>query len=687
MSSFLERAAPLLADGWHVFPCQPNGKFPLTPNGHLAATNDPLQVLEWAADFPNANVALVPGKSGHVVLDVDTKKGHDGLAALATLDPALAMSLATGEGRIVETPSGGWHIYMRKEPGEAFPNINGSALGDGLDLRDCDGYVLAPGSVADGKPYREIGDGCTARRPDWLPEKLASYVRPERTEAVREATPVRLSILLEMLRAVSADCSRDEWRNVGMALRSAVIEGMPEGRTAFELWDAWSATAPHRYPEGGSDALRYQWDSFDETPREGHVGIGTLAAYARLGGWAGNLAPRPADPFAEFIGQPTAAPVAEPDDDLSDVRIGADHDLDKIAEPEWLVSGLIEERSLGRIVGQPGSRKTFLALDLCLRIAHGEEWVPGHAADRPTKVLYVAGEGFSGLPARIAAWMRQHKGATNKAVPREFMSTDRLPRLSSPDEWAAFLRRVRKLRPELVVFDTQSRLTGAAGYDENSAQDMGALVARMADVQAAGAAVLLIHHPSRNGLAGRGSNIVDGALDWELFVSKDEGTATVKMTKMRSAAEWATEKRFSLRPVVFDLNRGDAGTGAAIVPEETGGISRRAAADVAAEQERIRRAALQARDAQLIEKVLRSRVGLKDHQVVANTQRMAELVVEAEELTIGPNDRDTRINNTARRLGRVKAIAEGAKGRPVPASALFDPVRGGWCLPLTPAGA
>lgn len=132
-----------LADrGLAVFPCQPQGKKPLSAHGCLDASTDPHQIKAWAALCPNANVGLATGaKSGIVVLDVDP--AHNGDYSLAALEAKHGPLPDTVE---VLTGGGGRHIYF-KHPG--FPVKNAVALAGwpGLDIRGDGGYVIGPGSV------------------------------------------------------------------------------------------------------------------------------------------------------------------------------------------------------------------------------------------------------------------------------------------------------------------------------------------------------------------------------------------------------------------------------------------------------------------------------------------------------------------------------------------------------------
>lgn len=65
----------------------------------------------------------------------------------------------------------------------------------------------------------------------------------------------------------------------------------------------------------------------------------------------------------------------------------------------WLIDGLIERSDLGLIFGTSGSGKSFIVLDMAYCIAAG---IPYHGrATKKTGVLYVCGEGHSGLQKRI----------------------------------------------------------------------------------------------------------------------------------------------------------------------------------------------------------------------------------------------------------------------------------------------
>jgi hypothetical protein len=83
------------------------------------------------------------------VVDFDTKGGKPGRATYEALRDA---GLLVGCHATVSTPSGGFHLYYLGS-GQG----NGAISRHGVDFRGAGGYVLAPPSVVDGKPYTLAG--------------------------------------------------------------------------------------------------------------------------------------------------------------------------------------------------------------------------------------------------------------------------------------------------------------------------------------------------------------------------------------------------------------------------------------------------------------------------------------------------------------------------------------------------
>lgn len=185
--SMLDHALAAAERFGRVFPVVPHGKKPAIQKWPEKATRDPEQIRQWWSrrDY-NIGVVCEEGRS---VLDIDVKSGGKrSLVELLTKHGALKTL-------VVETPSGGFHLWLAGD----LPN-SASKVGKGLDTRGSGkGFVVAPGSVIDGREYRILHERPMAPVPGWLaelaePSRNRAGVREERdvevAEGVREATLV-----------------------------------------------------------------------------------------------------------------------------------------------------------------------------------------------------------------------------------------------------------------------------------------------------------------------------------------------------------------------------------------------------------------------------------------------------------------------------------------------------------------
>lgn len=211
-----------------------------------------------------------------------------------------------------------------------------------------------------------------------------------------------------------------------------------------------------------------------------------------------------------------------------------------LAPPSWLVEEYLTDGSLAVLWGDPGSYKSFLALDWALCVATGTPWLGRRV--RTGRVLYVAGEGATGFRQRVPAW-EQARGVPAGAG---FHLYPRGLDLRSEEDAVGLIEVAERLTPSLVVFDTLARMhTG----DENSTQDMS-LVIQTADAlrEATGCAVLFVHHANKSG-GYRGSSALLGASDAFLEAQKGPGgRLTLRCNKQKDAPE-ANDVGLLLSPV------------------------------------------------------------------------------------------------------------------------------------------
>lgn len=178
--------------------------------------------------------------------------------------------------------------------------------------------------------------------------------------------------------------------------------------------------------------------------------------------------------------------------------------------PAYLVKGLLNLDSEAWMIGAPGTKKSFVVLDMAAHVALGRPWY-GLNVTRADVVMLVA-EGAGGLSKRVKAWAARHQQLPDNVhvLPRPVQAGDQRA-------WGVLVEACRRLRPGLIVVDTQARVT--VGLEENSATDMGHYVSAVNALKlATGACVLTLHHTGRSGGDARGSSAIDGAQDTEIKI-------------------------------------------------------------------------------------------------------------------------------------------------------------------------
>jgi hypothetical protein len=206
-------------------------------------------------------------------------------------------------------------------------------------------------------------------------------------------------------------------------------------------------------------------------------------------------------------------------------------ELKSIPPPEYLIDGFLVNGALNSLFGPFDSYKSFIAIDWTLTIAAGLDSWFGHET-KAGPVVYVAGEGGSGLWQRVEAWA-DHR----QCEPPDVYWITSAVNMFHKNEAAALLAWIASLpvAPVLVVFDTTSRCS--VGAEENSARDMGIVIANMDTIRTSGAAVLAIHHTGHEHTSReRGSSGIPGAADGRIRVEKAERLkAKIEPAKMKDA--------------------------------------------------------------------------------------------------------------------------------------------------------
>src|SRR3989442_7445683 len=216
-------------------------------------------------------------------------------------------------------------------------------------------------------------------------------------------------------------------------------------------------------------------------------------------------------------------------------------ELRQLPAPEWLLDQHVPESSLVVLYGPPGAGKSFLTLSWEMTIARGVAWL-GHATRRGAVVHVTAEGGGAALGQRVDAYCDAHaltgpvdllsvcevvnlldgEGGPLLAHLEAWLDQHGAPSPAIPEHPAAF------------CFETMARMM--PGGDENSAQDVGRVIAATDRIrQRTGATVILQHHTRRSDELERGSSALRGAADTMSSLTDDDGVLILTCTKQRDA--------------------------------------------------------------------------------------------------------------------------------------------------------
>jgi hypothetical protein len=224
-------------------------------------------------------------------------------------------------------------------------------------------------------------------------------------------------------------------------------------------------------------------------------------------------------------------------------------------DAEDFVEGLLIDAAMSVVYGQSNSGKTFWCGDLACHVAAGIPW-NGRQVEQGA-VIWLAMEGAFGISNRIAAWRAEH-GITHDlplaVVPVALNLLDPEGDTDPLIEAIQAAAEAMGVPVRLIVVDTLSR--AIAGGNENSPEDMGALVTNGTRIQQAIKAHLMwIHHSGKDEAKGaRGHSLLRAATDTEIEISAEGPQRMARVTKQREL-ECDGTFGFQLRIVELGQNR------------------------------------------------------------------------------------------------------------------------------------
>lgn len=544
------------------------------PAGHwptMAATVPTDGMLElWFGRAPR-NLGISCRYSGLLVLDEDTDGALEALAESLGETPPSTYRVRT---------SRGWHWYLADPDGE-FGNSPGLLADWHIDVRgskgrgDHGGYVVAAGSqhISGAEYLAEDPWADVLPIPEWIKAQLratrapvsklrrAGDPRPAGTDAGGWNDDPRPGYAAELAGQYRRhlDGVRTRGGNFRHELYLAALDG----------WRLVNAGAMDEFTMLSEikEAVVRVWGA-DPDDNDRNIVYTEAAAKAKASPWVVIDAPggdtdpvTPGDderhtPDAEELYarelshevkrerlRREARAVLAAEDSPEPVRLTGAAFLDA-PMPEPLVPGMLYRDSLAQVFGPPGSTKSFLTLDVALRLANGMDW-NGHRLPAGP-VHYVMAEGQAVNVARTRAWLRQHELGPEAL---DQFSAFPVPILLTEHGIARYLEDVERDRPVLVVLDTKNAMMDG---EENSGSDVAVMVRAMHAIRrVSGACVVLVDHTGKRDVeTSRGSNAVMAAVDTQLRVLRDPDSGLIEVTCTRDkAAEAGTQWHYRLQVV------------------------------------------------------------------------------------------------------------------------------------------
>lgn len=209
------------------------------------------------------------------------------------------------------------------------------------------------------------------------------------------------------------------------------------------------------------------------------------------------------------------------------LRLYSMQELINLPAPKFLINGVLPEGALAVLYGAPGAGKTFVAADFAMSVATNLPW-QGKTVDSGY-VLYVSGEGGSGIGKRGQAWCEVHD--VNPRRVRIAWLPEPISIYSDSQALDILLTRIEEEvqeTPRFIIIDTLARCFDG---DENKQEDMGRFVAGIDRLRREfGATLLIVHHTRLDGNRERGNTALRGAADTMIELKRNDKSKIVTLS-------------------------------------------------------------------------------------------------------------------------------------------------------------
>jgi hypothetical protein len=616
----LKFALALALRGLYIAPLQPESKIPYSGESwSQMRSRDPKQIREWFLQRPGMNYAVVPGEN-FVVLDLDVKKGKDGIGDLEYI-AAMADDFTGShtETMTIRTPSvneAGQHGEHRvfKSP---WPVSVAHTLPKSIDVRGNDGYIVGPGCSTERDPitgtfkgeYEFKNSNDIGPLPEWLEPRLQRWVPREDRPSYEDS--VELIDGRAFVDGVELDTPQlieraTEWLQSGA---KPAVSGDGGNMTTYRTF-AWlreHGISTHlsltlvreHYNPRCIDKITgevYPWETAElEQIRD------NAYKYAKKGvSEAGGLMDRglsdeeivaTSQDINELLakyeqGNENAARQMRAeeiflqqkvDDSLDAHTWTGQQALNYPAIKEFVCPNVLPAHGYVGFLAKRGTGKTTVMMDMALRLAHDMDW-HGKPMKMGWGALFLAGEDPEGAKDQIRAWMAMHEIVE---LSDRFVFMDAITNLLSPEsvsKWTPHFRKISAERRFAVFADTWQIATAGGSQNDDEVMQVAIMNAKRIGREVRGPAIMAAHPPKGNEDTWSGAAVMENASQalWKLS-SENHGMKFSVPRIKGTRAGYHAFFRFEPQMLGGSDEWGEPNSG--IVPVKIGGEGHAAAVD------------------------------------------------------------------------------------------------------------
>lgn len=562
---------------------------------HIGCTLNTKLIREWFSKHPTAMPAISCGPAGLLVVDNDVKERKGVLRnGVEMFDEFCAEHGGMPKGVVaINTQGGGRHCYFAADETNPLKCSPGTLKKEcESDVKGFSGFVVAPSAVRahDGKRYGSDAD-CDAFLKAYAGKKLVPVPQFIRDAIGTKIDGATVRVTTKQLAQPMKALAENDWPDYGETfgepalgarydleeLRredpefASVVDDADGDRSTFR-WKS-ARRLLQRWPDMTVEELAVYYaehaDDAGELTDDGN-GSGYYSHTDIAKEWVKNRIASTFDAVTDEEDEESTVPVKR----VSDQPLFSYIEDMRLAEPrfiEWAIKHFLARGTTSIVSGKWGTGKTAVYTDIALHIAHGLPY-----RDRKvTKgvVIYVALENAEDVERRIRAWCdemaEQGHDVSNGAfvIHRGPCSLYDQRARATPDEKALIkvahdASKHYGLPVSMIVIDTLSQSITPGSDREDGSIFTGAM---QRIVNATGANVSTLHHPTKAGEAVRGDSALQGNVDTVIDVAREgNGRGTIKAgSKFRIGDPAKVNFAYRLKP--FEIGKDEDGDAITVV--------------------------------------------------------------------------------------------------------------------------